>query len=130
MAVDFWSLAVTIHEMLTTELVGDCHAPQLRLAELADDAPACDLLTRMLRVDRAVRLGCGEADLPTIQAHAFFTEHGVQWDALARKAVPGPLLKHLRRAGIHSHTEQPTAHREAGNVETTRRARASPCFGM
>ena len=87
--VDLWAMAVMLHELLTAKTTGDCCEPELALEELDDDS-ACDLLKRMLVVDRAARLGVGARGTADVKAHVYFAE--IDFAALLRKAVPGPLV--------------------------------------
>ena len=86
--VDFWAMAVMMHEMLTLCTVGSHRQPQIDTDELAPDAT--DLLTRMLAVDRASRLGSGPTGGGDIMAHAYFVT--VDFSRLLGKSEPGPLV--------------------------------------
>ena len=104
--VDLWAMAVLLHELLTSKTVGDCREPTLMLDEFNDDADAVDLVSRMLKVSPNERLGFGASGITQVKAHAYFSKH-VDFDALLRKEVPGPLRvedsdslpKEIRREG-------------------------------
>ena len=99
--VDYWALAVMLHEILTGNTVGSRTAPTIAADHLAPDA--ADLLRRMLKVDRAERLGVGEGGREAIRAHAYFD--GMPWASLLHKLVPGP----LRMASAHLDDPSATA---------------------
>ena len=90
--VDWWAMAVMLHEMLTGELVGVCRSrePTILLDQIADPQ-AADMIVAMLRWDVAERLGCGDSDGASIRAHPYVADH-IDFDALLRKEVKGPLL--------------------------------------
>ena len=91
--VDWWAMAVMLHEMLTGEAVGSCRSkPPTILTDKIGDEDAADLITSMLRwTEPSTRLGYGDGEGATIQAHPYFAKH-TDFGALLKKEVKGPLL--------------------------------------
>lgn len=110
--VDFWAVAVLLHEMLTGDVPSnldadfkkrargggggagqpDTEAPVGLSSELS--AEAADLIGRMLIRDRECRLGTGENDLGRICAHSLLTS--IDMAAISHRKVPGPLAAEVR----------------------------------
>lgn len=90
--VDWWAMAVMLHEMLTGDSIGVCRdqQPEILVAQI-DEPQAIDLLTSMLRWDLTSRLGFDDQLGEAIQAHPYFAEH-IDFGALLRKEIRGPLL--------------------------------------
>jgi serine/threonine protein kinase len=88
--VDFWAMGVMLHEVLTGYTIGAQQQPSIALDLL--EPPAADLVSQMLIPDRARRLGAREGPgraVHAIRTHPYFA--AIDWDALLRKEVPGPL---------------------------------------
>jgi len=107
--VDFWALAVMLHEVLTSMGIGSRLAPVICDEGLIDSL-STDLLRRMLVPDRTERLGHGPDGINAIKAHAYF--EGVDFQALLRREGPGPLLDD------RSTSEQPGAEAMRGGSLT------------
>ena len=91
--VDFWALAVLLHEILTGQTVGSVSGsrgdnPVIAHNEIADD-DADDLLSRMLTPSRESRLGFGPDGHAHIREHAYFKS--VDWGRLVLKELPAPI---------------------------------------
>ena len=84
--VDYWALAVMLHELLTDCTVGG--RSSIPIATELLDADACDLLRAMLRPERTERLGYGTGAAAAIKAHPYLA--GVDWAAVLSKSLPGP----------------------------------------
>ena len=102
-AVDWWSLGVMVHLLMTGSEVFGLHtiyglmeAPPERCLEVTRErvaeelmgAHACDLVMRLLEFVPALRLG-GTGGASEVQAHAFF--ESIDWQALEQLALPPPL---------------------------------------
>ena len=94
--VDFWGLAVMLHEILTGFTIGSAKAPNV-LRESLDEICA-DLLTELLEINPQKRLGClSRGGAKGIQNHEYF--RGIDWAAVLAKKVPGPL--HVPKVTVH-----------------------------
>ncbi|KIJ61347.1 hypothetical protein HYDPIDRAFT_169772 [Hydnomerulius pinastri MD-312] len=100
-AVDYWALAITIHEMLTGEVPWYhsvestyvdqiCHAPLVR--DDAMERGAFDLLAKMLMKESKER-----ASYEEMISHSFF--YGVDWDLMKGRAMDPP---HLTKEELES----------------------------
>ena len=102
-AVDWWSLGVMVHLLMTGSEVFGLHtiyglteAPPERCLEVTRERVAeelmgphaCDLVMRLLEFVPALRLG-GTGGASEVQAHAFF--ESIDWQALEQLALPPPL---------------------------------------
>ena len=102
-SVDFWSLGVMLHFMITGSEVfgmrtiyGLMDAPPEQCVELTRKrvaaellgSDACDLVMRLLDFVPTSRLG-SEGGASAVQAHAFFAS--IDWQALEQFALPPPL---------------------------------------
>ncbi|XP_077283659.1 ribosomal protein S6 kinase alpha-5-like [Arctopsyche grandis] len=100
-AVDWWSVGVLAYELLTggspftenqegntqSEISRRILRKQPNLAEHLSKNMS-DFIRRLLIKDPRLRLGGGEADADDLKRHPLF--RGLDWDALARKAVGAP----------------------------------------
>ena len=103
--VDYWAAAVMLHELLTGRTTGAYDAPEVLNTGLMD-APAADMLTRMLLRDRGQRLGCGENGLGEIMGHSYFGEVTCAAPHPAEgRAARGPCTAHTH---THTHTHART----------------------
>ena len=100
-AMDWWSLGTLVYEMMTgyppfySENVQEMYqlildAP-LRLPS-GLSAHARSFLARLLDRDPRSRLGSGPGGAAEVRAHPFFTYLGIDWDLLAQKRVPPPVI--------------------------------------
>jgi len=91
--VDYWALAVMIHELLTGLTIGPhamhADAPVEIEHELLADDDTRDLLVRMLTPAREQRLGFGPDGLLAIKEHGYFAE--LEWERVLRKELPAPV---------------------------------------
>lgn len=96
---DWWSFGVLVHEMLAGAppfAESDAAATYARIASGSFTVPphfsrsARDLVSRLLTVDLAARLGAGAGGTGEVKAHHFF--RGVDWKAVAAHAVVPPIV--------------------------------------
>ncbi|KAK7869906.1 hypothetical protein R5R35_013702 [Gryllus longicercus] len=102
-AVDWWSVGVLTYELLTGAspftVEGERNSQQdisRRILRTNPPIPedlspdVADFITRLLVKDPRKRLGGGEGDAEELKRHPFFK--GINWEDLARKAVPAPFV--------------------------------------
>ncbi|GLH15555.1 uncharacterized protein GBIM_19983 [Gryllus bimaculatus] len=103
LAVDWWSVGVLTYELLTGAspftVEGERNSQQdisRRILRTNPPIPedlspdVADFITRLLVKDPRKRLGGGEGDAEELKRHPFFK--GINWEELARKAVPAPFV--------------------------------------
>jgi len=106
-SADFWGLGVLIFEMLVGDppfksLTGDPWDTFRRALSGRFFVPAfiseaaSDIIFKLLQVNPEKRLGMGPAGISEIKSHVFFA--GVNWQALAARRVPSPIVPNLRNA--------------------------------
>jgi len=102
-AVDWWSVGVLTYELLTGAspftVEGEKNTQQdisRRILKTQPPIPqylssdVADFISKLLVKDPRQRLGGGEADADELKQHPFFKK--INWDDLARKAVPAPFV--------------------------------------
>ncbi|XP_054282176.1 ribosomal protein S6 kinase alpha-5-like isoform X2 [Macrosteles quadrilineatus] len=102
-AVDWWSVGVLTYELLTGAspftVEGEKNTQQdisRRIMKTQPPIPqylsadVADFISKLLVKDPRQRLGGGEDDAEEVKRHPFFKD--IDWDKLARKEVPAPLV--------------------------------------
>ena len=122
--VDYWALAVMLHELLTQYTIGPRTEPRIA-TDLLEEEEA-NLLCQMLLVERTARLGYGEKGAADIQAHPYF--EGTDWDAvLAKRALRHSLCCARRWIGTqprHANQQRLRMPRSFGDVGRETRVRS------
>jgi serine/threonine protein kinase len=94
MAVDWWSLGIVTHELLTgvppfeTRIVETNKEKLNRITELSSDA--ADFISKLLVKDPRKRLGAGTGDAEELKRHPFLK--GINWSDLAQKKISPPFV--------------------------------------
>ena len=110
--VDYWALAVMLHELLTGSTIGSRSNPEI--AEVGDPDTE-DLLVRMLTPAREQRLGFGSDGLQQIKAHPYFGR--IDWRKLLQKEMAGPIdAGRLTFEGSDRLTTDSTARRRTSSM--------------
>jgi len=102
-SIDFWSLGVTIYELLQRarpfRKADDCLKEFILEWPRRISSEAKNLITRLLESDPSRRLGCGKEGIGEIKRHEFFKN--LNWENLANREIKPPHQPELDRANCN-----------------------------